>query len=75
MMNLAQVARQFRVSRETVAGWIRSGELEAINVAPVGSNRMQFRIDERAVRAFEGRRKIAPTVNLPADFEKVTQFV
>ena len=50
------LARRYRVSPDKVLGWIRSGELRAINVATKPGGRPRFLIDEKDIAAFEERR-------------------
>jgi len=59
-----QVARVLGVSPETVRGWIRSGELKAVNLADPQSPRPRYRIERDALTSFAtGRETIAPTPN------------
>jgi len=51
-----EIARRLRVSPEKVLGWIRSGELRAINVAARPTGRPRFRIEPADLSAFEERR-------------------
>lgn len=46
MLTPPQIARRLRVKPEKVVGWIRQGELRAINVAHRGSRRPRFRIEQ-----------------------------
>jgi hypothetical protein len=45
---------------DTVIGWIRSGELLAINVASRGATRPRYRISPEAIAEFERRRSVGP---------------
>jgi hypothetical protein len=56
MLTLPEVARHFRVSPEVVKGWISSGLLAAVNVAPQGSKRRHYRISEANLSLFEQSR-------------------
>jgi len=56
-----QVARILAVAPETVIAWIRSGELDAINVAKSTARRPRYRIDIDDLKRFEQRRKVLPT--------------
>jgi excisionase family DNA binding protein len=58
-----EFARQLRVKASKVIGWIRSGELAAIDTAPRGALRPRYRISREAVESFERRRAVVP---LPA---------
>ena len=48
-----QAAKRMNVSKETVIGWIKSGELRAFDVALVLGNRPCYRIAEDDIQAFE----------------------
>ena len=49
-----QVAEQLGVSRETVLGWIRAGQLRAANVGK--RSRPRFKIDPDALAEFQAKR-------------------
>ncbi|MHC4404506.1 MAG: helix-turn-helix domain-containing protein [Planctomycetota bacterium] len=52
-----QVAKRYRVNSETVIGWIKSGQLRAIDVSKnPGVGRPRYRIDPTDLIAFENRR-------------------
>jgi hypothetical protein len=55
----ADVAGLVRVGEDRVRGWIRSGELAAINTADRG-RRPRWVIMPDALAAFLGRRQVAP---------------
>lgn len=59
MLRVSDVAERFQVSRDTVLGWIRSGELPALNVAPAGCRKKHYRISPEAVTKFEAGRGVA----------------
>lgn len=59
------VARRYGVAPETVVGWIRAGELAAINVAAPGTIRPRFRVSPSALEAFERRRSATPSPKQP----------
>ena len=56
-----QIAEMFGVDTKKVSGWIKSGELKAVNVAknPRGE-RPRWRISEQAIKDFEARRTYQP---------------
>ncbi len=54
--NPAQVAAMWGVSHDKVLEFIRTGELDAFNVASKKSRRPQFKIPGDALRAFQERR-------------------
>lgn len=55
-----QVARRFGCKPETVLGWIRNGELAALNLARRGTLRPRYRISPQALADFELRRTVVP---------------
>jgi hypothetical protein len=55
-LNPAQVAAMWGISHDKVLEFIKSGELDAFNVASKKSKRPQFKITLSAVKAFEERR-------------------
>jgi hypothetical protein len=62
MYSTQDIMRRFNVSQGTVLGWIRSGELKAVNAsANRGSRRPLWRVPAAALEAFEASR-----ANLPA---------
>ena len=60
-----QLARQLGVSPDKIVGWIRSGELRAVNIASSPKGRPRFLIDPKDVEAFEARRSIHKTPCTP----------
>lgn len=58
----AILAERWGVKIDKVHGFIRSGELVAINVASSDSSRPRWRIPLEAVRQFEQRRSAKPAV-------------
>ena len=57
-----ELARRLRVHPDKILGWIRSGELRAINVAANPRGRPRWRIDPADVAAFEQRRAARPVL-------------
>lgn len=53
-----EVAKLLRVSHEKLLGWIRRGELAAVNVG--NGNRPRFRINPDDLDAFLNQRKVQP---------------
>jgi len=53
------VARRLAVKPERVIGWIRRGELRALNVGD-GKQRPRYRVSEADLLAFEQRRAVVP---------------
>jgi Helix-turn-helix domain len=52
-----EVAKRFRVNADKILGFIRRGELRAMNVAANLSGRPRYRIALADVQAFETRRQ------------------
>ena len=63
-LSVGDLCERYAVSEHTVLGWIRSGELRAINVGRrLGSKKPRWRITQEALEAFEQLR--TPTPPLP----------
>jgi hypothetical protein len=65
-LTVADVAARYRVSPDKVRGWVRRGELAAINVATALCGRAQLRITPEALAAFERRRSAAAAPAQPS---------
>ncbi|HEY1186325.1 MAG TPA: helix-turn-helix domain-containing protein [Gemmata sp.] len=64
-LTVAEVAERFGVTPETVAGWIRAGELRAVNVSRSRtSKKPRWRVTPEALAAFETAR--SATAEQPA---------
>jgi hypothetical protein len=55
-----QVAERMGVKPSKVIGWIRAGELEAINAASSMAKQPRFRISLKALEQFEKNRTVSP---------------
>jgi len=56
-----EIAVRFAVTEHTVLGWIRSGELKAINVGrTTAAKKPRWRIPAAALEAFEAARSATP---------------
>ncbi len=60
-----QVAEELAVDPEKIIGFIRSGELIAIDIATSGSRRPRWRIDPEDLAAFLARRRSTPPAPKP----------
>jgi Helix-turn-helix domain len=61
MFTVQDVQRRYNVTVHTVLGWIRSGELKAINVGRrLGAKKPRWRITTEALAAFELTRTPTP---------------
>jgi hypothetical protein len=59
-LTVRDVARRYRVSPDKVRGWIRRGELVAINTAEGVCGKPRFVVTQEALECFErGRRTFA----------------
>lgn len=72
-----EAAKLLRVDPSTVIGWIRSGELRAVNLARRDAKRPRWRISRAAIEHFLAGRAAVPR-RLPAKRrrrdERVIQF-
>jgi hypothetical protein len=64
-LTVREVARRYRVSPDKVRGWIKRGELTAINTAAALSHKPRWVITIDALTAFERRRTSAPPQPAP----------
>jgi hypothetical protein len=55
-----QLAKRFGVAPEKIIGWIRRGELAAINLAAAPGGRPRYRVSLAEVLGFERRRAVIP---------------
>jgi excisionase family DNA binding protein len=61
MLTVGEIAERYGVTEHTVLGWIRSGELKAVNVGRrAGSKKPRWRVSQAAVAAFEAARSATP---------------
>jgi excisionase family DNA binding protein len=57
---IKELCKRFAVGEHTVLGWIRRGELKAINVSRKPSGRPKWRITIEALEQFESARTPIP---------------
>lgn len=78
-LSVKQLQKKYGVGEHTVLGWIRTGELRAINVSRSGSSRPKWRISEEALKAFEEHRSAVkqpqPHVHRKRSTDDVTEFI
>lgn len=55
-----QIRERYGVAESTVLGWIRHGELKALDVSPRKGGRPHWRITEKALDDFEALRATTP---------------
>lgn len=55
-----EIAAKYCCKPETVIGWIRSGELKAINLARRGAMKPRYRVSLQALSDFELGRSVIP---------------
>jgi excisionase family DNA binding protein len=61
-LSIKDLTRRYGVSQHTVLGWIRAGELRAVNVGRrPGAKKPRWRITAEALAAFELARTPTPT--------------
>jgi transposase len=58
--SVKDLTKRFCVGEHTILGWIKRGELKAINVSRQRGGRPKWRITEEALAAFELSRMPAP---------------
>jgi excisionase family DNA binding protein len=60
-LSVRDVCERYGVGEHTVLGWIRSGELRAVNVGrSLGAKKPRWRITQEALEAFEAARSAGP---------------
>ncbi len=59
-----EIAKRYHVDPNTVIGWIRAGELRAINIARRDARKPRFLIDVADLEAFEAGRAVVPRPKL-----------
>ncbi len=69
---VAELAKLLQVKAEKIQHWIRTGELEAFNVASKPTGQPQWRVTDAALAAFQAKRTanlteppVAPRPRLP----------
>jgi excisionase family DNA binding protein len=67
-----QVAERLNVNPDKVVGWIRAGELPAINVARRAGGRARYRVDAADLAVFEAGRRVRPQPNVTGRRRKRT---
>lgn len=55
-----EIAARFCCKPETVIGWIKSGELRALNLARRGAMKSRYRVSPEALELFELARAVVP---------------
>jgi excisionase family DNA binding protein len=62
-LSVRDLCERYGVGEHTVLGWIRSGELRAVNVGRrPGARKPRWRITQEALSAFELARTLAPVL-------------
>lgn len=61
-----EIAEEFGVATAKVIGWIRAGELVAINLANRGCVRPRYSITPEAIEQFKAGRQVVPDGGLSA---------
>jgi len=60
------VAKKYGVATAKIIGWIRNGELKAVNLANRGCKRPRYSIPPEALEEFERSRQVVPDGGLSA---------
>ncbi len=55
-----QIAQNWGISEEKILGWIKTGELHAINAATAPNGRPRYLIDATDLEAFQTQRAVVP---------------
>jgi hypothetical protein len=63
--SVADLCRRWKIGADKIRGFLRRGELVAVNVAANLSGRPQWRITPESVERFEKRRSSAPPAARP----------
>jgi transposase len=58
--NIREIRERYSVGEHTVLGWIRRGELRAIDVSRKPGGRPKWRVTQEALDAFEALRTPTP---------------
>ncbi len=62
MLTVKEVAKKLQVADRAVLGWIRRGEISAVDVSRFRGEKPRWRISEEALQAFLRDRQIHPAV-------------
>lgn len=78
-LRVSDVVKQLHVSTATVAAWITTGELPAIDVRAGNATKPAWRIAPEDLRSFIASRSNQPKHDIPAPskktLQKITQYV
>lgn len=72
---IKDICERFAVGEHTALGWIRSGELKAVNVNRRGEGRPKWRITAEALAAFEQLRTPSPPTPKTARKKKRSDMI
>ena len=70
-----QVAKKMGVDRFTPYGWIKSGQLKAIDVSITGTKKARWVIREDDFNEFRAKYQNPPVKNKVSDTELVKEFI
>jgi hypothetical protein len=70
-LTVREVATRYRVAKDRVRGWLRSGELRGLNVAAQGA-RPRFVVTAAALAEFEDRHQVGPAPRSPRRRKKTS---
>ena len=69
------LAARYRVGEDKIRGWIKSGELSAINTAAVACAKPRYVVTADAIHDFERRRHAGPTTPTKKTRRKKTDLI
>jgi excisionase family DNA binding protein len=72
-LTVAEVARRYRVSRDKVRNWIKTGGLGAVNTAEALCGRPRFVVLPEHLAAFEQRRAAAAPPRPPKQRRRIAK--
>jgi hypothetical protein len=70
-LSVADLARRWRKGEDQIRGWIKSGELRALNVASTLSGKPRYVVTPEALAAFEQRRLAATPLPPPKHKKRI----
>jgi hypothetical protein len=74
-LSVADLARRWRKGEDQIRGWIKSGELLALNVASTLSGKPRYVVTPEALAAFEQRRLVTPPAPKPTKRRKRGEII
>jgi transposase len=72
-LTVSEVARRYRVGEDRVRGWIKRGEMAAINTADARRGRPRYVVTPEALERFESGRSAAAPPKVPMRKRRTVQ--